>query len=82
MRGVALAIVDPDPFHGEDMESSRYSYMHSCWLDPDEPTDLLDTEVATLLVSFDGSNMRSVPLTYARSIVYSSHGFIDHEGAC
>ena len=59
MRGTPLAVIDLDPSSDGDEEQAVLSaYMQAWWGDPDVVPEMIDTEMATLLVSFKGSKLK------------------------
>ncbi len=59
MRGTPLAVIDLDPSSDGDEEQAVLStYMQAWWSDPDVVPEMIDTEMATLLVSFKGSKLK------------------------
>ncbi len=60
MRGTPLAVIDLDPSSGggDEEQAVLGTYMRAWWGHPDSVPELIDTEMATLLVSFKGSKLK------------------------
>jgi hypothetical protein len=79
MRGIPLAIVDPDPVSNRNVETTLHSYIKAWWPYPDHMVELLQTEMASLLVEFKGSTLRFDPPGHASILSVATMQGLGHQ---